>query len=338
MGKTSRFWNHTISPALLLLFLATTLLPPLHGETCLAAADMDAATRAALQSVALRYFGMAARGDVASLRQNAIASLAADFAAIETAVTDNKANLSGSQPVARPPFLLQEESTGPAPRAEFLCGVFGKSGQTADSAVFVIPNLAPGAYGIVILDLPAHTPVTASFVLQQQGPDWKLGGLYIRPTHIDGRDGNSFAQQAAAFKARGQVHNAWLYYREAAELLSPLPFMSTLATDKLYDDIQTVQPSDMPISGPVDLVAGGRTYRLTAVFPLAVGDELDLVVKYQVADISNTAQTFQENVNLIKAFVAKYPELRSAFAGIVARAVEPSGRDYGSLLPMKEIK
>jgi hypothetical protein len=30
--------------------------------------------------------------------------------------------------------------------------------------------------------------------------------------------------------------------------------------------------------------------------------------------------------------------LRDAFDGIVARAVEPSGRDYGSLLAMKSIK
>jgi hypothetical protein len=41
---------------------------------------------------------------------------------------------------------------------------------------------------------------------------------------------------------------------------------------------------------------------------------------------------------VIKALVAKYPELRAAFAGVVARAVEPSGRDYGTLLPMKDVK
>jgi hypothetical protein len=41
---------------------------------------------------------------------------------------------------------------------------------------------------------------------------------------------------------------------------------------------------------------------------------------------------------LIKALVAKFPEFRDAFTGAVARAVEPSGRDYGSLLAMKDIK
>jgi hypothetical protein len=70
-----------------------------------------------------------------------------------------------------------------------------------------------------------------------------------------------------------------------------------------------------------------------------VGQDLDLVVKYQCADVSNTAQTFQDNAAVMKALVGKYPEFRDAFDGVVARAVEPTtGRDYGSLLPMKDIK
>ena len=41
---------------------------------------------------------------------------------------------------------------------------------------------------------------------------------------------------------------------------------------------------------------------------------------------------------VIKALVAKYPEFRDAFAGVVARAIEPSGKDYGTLAEMKDIK
>jgi hypothetical protein len=40
----------------------------------------------------------------------------------------------------------------------------------------------------------------------------------------------------------------------------------------------------------------------------------------------------------MKALLAKYPQCRDAFGGIVVRAVEPSGKDYGSMLPMKDIK
>jgi hypothetical protein len=57
-----------------------------------------------------------------------------------------------------------------------------------------------------------------------------------------------------------------------------------------------------------------------------------------VPDVSNTNLAYQDNIAVMKGLVAKYPELRDAFAGVVARAVDPSGRDYGTLLAMKDIK
>jgi len=312
-----------------------------HAQTCFTASDMDEPTRAALVNTAKRYFDMVARDDSAALRQNSIPSVASDFSGIETVVKDNQANFSGAQATPRPPFLLKAEGTAPFERAEFLCGVFGKVGQTADSAVFAIPNLQPGNYAVVILDVPtAKQPYAVSFVLQQEGKDWKVGGLYVKETQIAGHDGQWFADRARAFKAKSQNRNAWLYYVEARDLLVPVPFMYTQITDKLADEAETVKPADLPVSGnTVELAAGGKTYRLTTLFPVAVKQDLDLVVKYQSADVSNTTQTFQDNTAVMKALVAKYPEFREAFDGVVARAVEPTtGRDYGSLLPMKDIK
>ena len=60
-------------------------------------------------------------------------------------------------------------------------------------------------------------------------------------------------------------------------------------------------------------LAGGKTYKLTTLFPVAVGQDLDVVVKYQAADVSHTAETFKDNMAVIQALVAKYPELRDAF-------------------------
>jgi len=312
-----------------------------HAQICLTTGDMDEPARSALMNTAKRYFDMAARGDSAALRQNSIASVASDFSGIETAVKDNQANFSGAQATARPPFLLKAQGTAPLERAEFLCGVFGKSGQTADSAVFVIPNLPPGNYAVVILDVPtAKQPHTVSFVLQQEGKDWKIGGLYVKETQIAGHDATWFADRARAFKAKGENRNAWLYFMEARDLAVPVSFMSTQLTDKLADESETVQPADLPGGGStMELASGGKMQRLTALYPLAVGQDLDLLVKYQCADVSNTAQTFQDNTAVMKALIGKYPELRDAFDGVVARAVEPTtGHDYGSLLPMKDIK
>jgi hypothetical protein len=337
----------------LFLFSASRAL----AESCLAASDMSEATRTALIGAALRSFDLVAKGDTAALRQSAMASVASDFSGIEATVKDSQSALAGSKATPRPPFLLEAEGPGPIPRAEFFCGVFGNKGQTHDSAVFSLNNLPPGKYGVVILDAASSKGAYAvSLILEQQGSDWKLGSLYIQALQSGGHDPSWFVSRARDFEAKGQLHNAWLYYLEAISLVSPLPFMSTKASDDLYDQSQKLQPSDFPTEGKTaDLLcgtsvsgtssgtttgtsAGAATCELTAIVPLFVGDDLDLIVRYQSADISNTNQTYQTNVAVMKALVAKYPELRGAFAAVVVRAVDPVGHDYGTMLSMKEIK
>ncbi len=310
------------------------------AQTCYMSDDMDAATRTALSNAGNRYFGMMAKGDSVSLRQNAIPGLASDFSNIETAVEDNQPNFAAGQATARPPFELKAEGAAALARAEFLCGVFGANGQTSNSAEFIIPNLPPGNYGVVIEDVStAKGPYSVTFVLQQLGTDWKLGGLYVKSGQVAGHDGKWYADQARVYGSKKQNLNAWFYFMEARDLLVPVSFMYTQATDKLYDESQVVKPADLPTSEKtVDLTSGAKTYKLIALFSLAVGADLDVVVKYQAADVSDTGKTFSANMEVMKALIAKYPELRDAFAGVVARAVEPSGRDYGSLMPMKDIK
>jgi hypothetical protein len=311
-----------------------------HAQTCYMADDMDAATRTALTNAANRYFGMMAKGDSVSLRQNAITGLASDFSNIETAVKDNQPNFAAGQATVRLPFELKAEGSAALARAEFLCGVFGAKGQTSNSAEFIIPNLPPGNYGLVIEDVStAKGPYSVTFVLQQLGTDWKLGGLYVKSGQVAGHDGKWYADQARMYESKKQNLNSWFYFMEARDLLVPVSFMYTQATDNLYDESQAVKPADLPTSEKtVDLTSGGKTYKLMALFSLVVGPDLDVVVKYQAADVSDTGKTFSANMEVMKALIAKYPELRDAFAGVVARAVEPSGRDYGSLMPMKDIK
>jgi hypothetical protein len=310
------------------------------AQSCETSSDLAEATQSAISATAQSFFDMAAKGDAASLRQKAVASLAADFSGIEAAIKDHQKDLAAAKATQRSVFLLTVEGTGPLAHGEFYCGVFGKNGQTANSAVFYLDNLQPGKYGVAILDAASPTAKdTFSIILEQAGSDWKLGGLYIRSMALAGHDVDWFLARAREYKSKGQAHNAWFYFLEARDLASPLNFMSTASTDKLYDESQSAKPADLPDNGkPTDLVAGTATYKLTAIFPQAVGDDLDIVVKYQAADVSNTSQAYQNNVAVMKALIAKYPELKDAFAGVVARAVDPSGHDYGTLLAMKDIK
>lgn len=327
--------------ALLLTLAVLGLNLPAAAQTCFTSDDMDAATRTALQSAASRYFQMVQQGDIGSLKQNSIPSVAGNFSGIENTIKENQANLTGAQAAPRTPFLLKAEGTAPLAKAEFLCGLFDANGQTKNSAEFVIPNLPPGSYGIEVLDIKGgKSTYTLALVLQQVGTDWKIGGFFLRTAEIGGHDGAWFLEQARAYKSKGQIHNAWLYFIQGRDLSMAVPFMYTQATDKLYDEIQSVKPSDFPVDGKTtDLpAANGKTYKLIDLFPLVVGSDLDVVVKYQTPDVSNSGQTFQENMAVMRALVAKFPELHDAFQGVVCRAVEPSGKDYGSLMQMKDIK
>ena len=319
-------------------FVACLLLAvPALAQSCKEAGEMDPATRAAIEGTARNFQQMSARGDIAGLRAASIPSVADSFAGIEQAVRDNQQGLNGPATI-RKTYLLEQPTSAPGGRAEFFCGVFGANGNTATSAGFVLPNLPPGRYALAIMDISGAKPYALSVVLQEMSGTWKLAGYYAKPAQIAGHDADWYAQKAREFKQKGQLRNAWFYFWQARDMAAPVPFMSTLKLDKLYEEAEQVRPSDMPIDAPVNADLGGRSFKLIAAFPVVVSDQLDLVVKYQSQDISNTAQTFQDNTGLMRALVNKYPELREGFNAIVVRAVAPNGEDYGTLLAMKDIK
>jgi hypothetical protein len=334
---TARHWFWLL---IVCLSVALFLSLPSVAQNCQSSTDLDDATRTAITSAAQRDFDLASKGDTASLRQNSISSLAANFTAIETTVKDHEANLAGAQATVNSVFLLEADGTAPLPHAEFYCGLFGKNGQTPGSAIFDLNNLPPGKYGVALLE--ATSPkgkANFSLILQQEKTDWKLGGLYVKDAEISGHDADWFETQARDYKAKGQMHDAWLYYLEARSLAAPVPFMDTLALDTLYNQFQNDKPADFPADGKTaELNTGTTTYKLVDLYPEAVGNDLDVIVRYQVANAGNSNQAYASNMEVIKALVAKYPELKNAFAAVVARAVDSSGRDYGTLLAMKEIK
>ena len=329
--------HHHCKFLVLMVLLPGVLLTRSLAQTCSSAAEMDAATRSALERTAGQFFGYASRGDVFDLKQSAIPSLSSNFGSIEAVVVDQRSLFAGAQSTMRAAYVLEASGTAPVAQAEFLCGVWG----TPSWATFVISNLPPGRYGLVIQDV--NTPkggYTLTMVLKQDGGAWKLAGYYSKPAEIGGHDGQWFLSKAREYKAKGATRNAWFYYLTAWDLMTPVDFISTPRLDKLSEEMQSVRPPDLPTSDhPLALAAtGGRTFQLIHMSALPVGNDLDLLVKYRVPDVSDTQKAFDDNVAVIRAVVARYPEFRDPFAGVVARATEPSGRDYGTLLAMKDVK
>jgi hypothetical protein len=319
----------------LLLLLPVLALVPAARAVCTTSADMDAATRAALERAAQSYFQMAARGDSVALRLNAAAALASDFAPVEAAVRTNHLVWAAAQPPqVRAEYLLEAEGTAPQERAEFYCGVWATPGFT----LFVLNNLTPGRYAIVVLEAQSGANgYRLALVLAERERAWKLAGFYPRLANIAGHDGTWFWEQARAYKGRKQFRNAWFYYLTARELLLLVPFMSNQQLEQMSGELAGLPPQGLPGEKPVDFLAGGKVFKVTQVYVVPDADGLQLVLQHQVADASKSGPTNAQNLALIQGWVSTYPEYREAFTAVVARASDASGHDYGSRVVMKDI-
>ena len=318
------------------LLVTVVLASGLAAQSCTASGDLDVPTLTAIESAAHQFFLMSQRGDVAGLKTNSIPPVAGDFGAIEQAVITNKEYLSEGQATVTASYLLDaSQAKGPLARADFYCGIYN----SPDRLVFSIPNLPAGRYALVMQKVNGKDPITLTVILQDLGGSWKLAGYYPRLDSMAGHDGQWYLTKAREYKAKGQEHNAWYYYLTAWDLMAPVNFMSTPQLDKVADEMQTVRPSDLPSSStPLNLAANGRVFRVTEITAVPVENDFDLRVRYENPDAGNSGVAFKDNMAVSKAIVAKYPEFRDGFNAVVTRAYDTSGHDYGSVLPMTEIK
>src|SRR5438067_2834802 len=171
--------------------LIFTFAPLAGAETCTAGSEMDAPTKSSIESAARQMFTQMQQGDVFSLKQNSIPSLASNFGSIEQTIINNKSRYAAMNMTVRNEYALDAPGAVPVARAEFLCGVWGQP----DFTTFVIPNLPPGKYAVVVSELAGQTPSTLSLILQQLGAGWKLAGYYPQPPPIGGKDGNARLQE-----------------------------------------------------------------------------------------------------------------------------------------------
>jgi hypothetical protein len=313
------------------------LLSAGYAQECFSGTEIDAPTSRAVEAAAQQYFNMSAQGDVAGLKANALPDVAANFGGIESAVISNKQYLGQGKPSETRIFVLDAANSKTTwQRADFYCGIYN----SPDRVGFSIPNLPPGRYAITVAKVTGKEPVTLTMILADAGKNsWKLAGYYVRRNSVGDHDGQWFLSKAREFKAKGQPLNAWFYYLTAWDLIAPVDFMSTPQLDKITDEIQASRPADLPnATAPLELNAGGKSFKVEELAAVSVGPDFDLRVKYVTPDASNPAVASQENAAMMKALLAKYPELRDAFTTVIARATDNAGHDYGTLTPMKDVK
>ena len=109
---------------------------------------------------------------------------------------------------------------------------------------------------------PTRSPLSCS----SRG-EWKLGGFYARLSQVAGHDGNWFAERAPRGQSQKPKSQCLVLLRTGPRTPRPCPFMATATTDKLYDEMQTVQARRF---ASMDLTAGAKTFKLTDLFPVPV--------------------------------------------------------------------
>jgi hypothetical protein len=304
------------------------------AQQCATGSEIDQATKNAIEQSAQQYAQDAIQDNALALQQSAVGSLATDITPVKNALANFKPDLTGARATTRAIYVLNYSGQG---RPEFYCGIFN----SPDRIGMIINGLSAGTWAVVVEDISGgKAPITIGEILQQQGPAWKIGGFILRATQLGGHNSDWFLQKARDFKARGENHNAWFYYAVAWDLAAPLPFIGTPSLDKIAQEMTSIRPTDLPSQqNPLSLTAGGKTFQITSIDTVPVGEVLDLRVRYKAqAPNSDTAQLYQDNNAVMKALVDKYPEYRDGFPAVIARALDPNGvGDYGSVAEMSKL-
>jgi hypothetical protein len=319
------------------LFIAVVVLAaalPAWSQTCVSREEIPEQARNAMETAAQQVFDQAARGDVNSIKANAVPSLQSSFNGIAAAVNDNKDVFAGTKPQLRASFLLDSGAT-PNSDGTFYCGVYGAKGVSSGGAQFSFPG-ATGKYAVVIQDFVGNKgPYALTTIFQDMG-GWKLAGMQVRPESAAGHDGIWYLKQARDYKSKGQAHNAWFYYTTSWELLAPIPSMNTTLLGNILEESNGVQPKDVPVDGkPVAYSANGKTYTITDMTTFKTDKNFDLSIKYSVPSTSDFNATAADARGLANALVAQYPELKDGFSNVWVHAVDANGGDVVGLVKLK---
>ncbi len=315
------------------------------AEVCTTQSAMTATDRDALAAAARGLAAKVQAGDASGLRAATVAEYAKDFGGIENVVSSTAPKLKGGALAVEQVYLLdgtqlKRGADGSAPDAQFFCSL----NHSIAEADFLIPGLAPGRYGFVIVDVASATPWRLSFLLRQDQGQWAMAGFYPKPLTAAGRDGLWYWKQARTMAANKEQWNAWLYYQQAESLLLPTNFIQSTHLEKLRTEQAAATPpavSDGVSPGNPLVVKGadGVEYRFTGlgVDDSLAKDKVDITAHLKVDSLGDAAAARKRNADAMVALLAAYPELRKPFHGVWVFAEVAGQNPFVTEQPMSEI-
>ncbi len=323
-------------------FAALAWLTPLPAlaVSCTTQSQMTEAERNSLAESAKSMAALVQAGNTAGLKALTIPSVAARFDAIAAAAEAASPLIErGSLTVESLYLLDSSDLKATEDETQFFCG-----GASAHEVVFTIPQLPPGSYALAVLRATGvDSPQSITFILARESAkatQWKLAGAFIHALTSAGHDGVWYWNQAREFAKKGQKWNAYFYYQTAASLLTPVYFISSPNLDKLLKEQASAAPSGLPTNTQPMLVvaSGGRGFEVHDMHTDSSLGGLDLVITYNVQDVSDPVASRSRNIDLMKAMVTQHPELRAGFHGLWVYANAPNQAPFANELAMDQIQ
>jgi len=309
-----------------------------RAVTCTTQSQMTDAQRAVYLQAAQGLVSEIQSGNVSAVKANTIASIAAQFDSIANTIQSISPTIQGSALTVESIYGLHATDLKSPQDTQFFCSVPGSQLLINIS----IPQLPPGDYAFVVAHATGgKQPQQISMILANDpagGMQWKLAGIFIRPLSYAGHDGVWYWAQARAYANKKQLWNAYFYYQTAAYLLSPVDFISSPNLEKLQKEMSSVRPEGLLDAEPMKIVAKDQTFDITNIHTDGSLGGLDLVVNYKTGDVSDPVATRERNVEVMKALLARHPELREAFHGLWVYANAENQRPFAIELPMNQIQ
>jgi hypothetical protein len=280
---------------------------------------------------------LAQSGDTASLRARTLPAIASDFDAIASTVITLKPQMQNATITVDDIYLLDASKDQPgAERTQFFCG--------APTVVLTFNGIPAGNYALAILHATGVPhPLQISIILAAVPTNqWQLGGFYARPMLEGDHDGLWYWVSARKYAQDHANLTAWLYYRIAEDLLSPVDFLSSPNLQKLQQETQQARPPALSPNSTMMLNADGVTFSVTNVGTTTEFAGLDLDLHYtpdptQANQLRTPVAARQQVTNLMRAILREHPELRQAFHGIWAHADQGQSNLFSLELPMDQI-
>lgn len=307
--------------------------------SCNTQSQMTQAERSLYEQAARSMGTQIQAANVTAVRADTVSAVAAKFDPVAASIQQVAPQIEKAKLTVDALYNLNAlDMKAGADPVEFFCSVPGSSLMVT----VTIPQLPPGNYALAVLHATGvEQPQQLSLILENDpagSAHWKLAGLYIRPLTTAGHDGVWFWTQARAFAGKQQNWNAYFYYQTAEFLLNPVDFFSSPNLQKLQKEAQGVRPAELPGQDPLILKAGSESLEITGVRAESFQNGLDLVVDYKAKDVTGPVATRTQILELMKAMLGRYPELRAGFHGLWVYAYSNNGQPFAIELPMNQIQ